>query len=778
MAPQLQELLLAELGIAPNPDVSLRNAYDAAVDDLGPQYVANLLRHRYAEAEPARWHLSLPRIAWEAIWSFNIDDTTERAYERVTSREQTAEVKVWQDQLTPFGGASDKVPIVHLHGYVGSIGRREEPQLVFGWSEYLGAVHQASQSNWQTRFRSDLATVPLIVIGAKLQEEADFMEVLSAGNFAYERGLPSLIVLPSFSDFDRRFYERRGFTPVEARADQFFEFVLDASEQRGRPIHITLYRNRYTDRTLIELPSEVRDEPPQPGHDFYGGHEPIWRDILLDLDAVPRWLPEFLSEFTEPTEHPATQRLYLLTGPAFSGKTTALLRIGRELQLMGWDPVFVGGHERLEPQEILRWLADRPRAVLLLDSMHVDAPEVGELMVLAAAMGQRVVAFAAERRRNVRTIERTVPSKFLVGISTKVFTAPTDAFWVEIVERRREHARLGRLERAPRQVIQKHFLDHRRDLFSALATLEESEGFGARAREVLDAVRPADRRAFCVVAIAATFGLPVPAPVVASVSGLPVAEVMAICHANGELGEWIVSEADDAGLLMLRHRYVGEMLLKDVLLFETGTSVAELAKHFALEIGSRLGPEFMYRKTLEHRLAAGLMDRHFVQRIVPRDAVDAWYSDLQDVYSWNARYWEQRALADGTSLDKAYSYAERAVSTHRDAFTLTTLGTVLMRRAISAARVGTGEWVAYWTQANTVLIEARSTRQGEIEYPYFTYFGYTVRLLRLTRGTVQEWDEVAAQVTREWMSAARRNDVMRTRVARSILRYLPPDWKQ
>lgn len=774
---QLQELLLAELGVDPDERVSLRNAYDAAVAELGTDYVVNLLRHRYADAEPAPWHLSLPRMAWEAIWSFNVDDTIERAYERVGGREQRAEVRLWRDRLTPFGGLSETVPVVHLHGYVGSIGRHDDPQLVFGWSEYLGAVHQASAANWQTRFRSDLATAPLIVIGARLQEEADFMEVLSAGNYSHERGLPSLIVLPSFTAFDERLYRRWGFLPVAARADRFFEVVQERRVALAVPARITLYRSRYTERTLVELPSDLRDEPLVPEHDFYGGHEPVWRDILLDLDATPKWIAALVGEFTNPVEQPINQRLYLLSGPAFSGKSTALLRIGRDLQALGWEPAVLGGHERLAPDEILRYLADRPRTVLLIDSMHHDAAEVAELLVLGQAVGQRVLIFATERRRNVRTIQRTVPAKYLIGVATTLFTAPTDAFWMSIVERRREHARLGRLERAPNHVIQMHFLQNRRDLFSALATLEESEGFGLRAREVIGAIRPGDRRAFCAVAISATLGQPIPASIVASVSGLPVGDVMAICHPNGELGEWVMSEADDAGLLTLRHRYFGDMLLKDPELLELDLSLGELAKHLALEVGSRLGPEFMRRKTLEHRLAVGLMDRRFVQRIVPPGAADDWYQDLQEAYAWNARYWEQRALADGTSLDKAYSYAQRAVNTRRDGFTLTTLGTVVMRRALAALKAGSDDWARHWAEANSVLVEARDSNQGEIEYPYFTYFGYTVRLLRLQRTHNAEWQEHAAEATRDWAASARRHNLMRSRAGRAVLRYIPPEWR-
>lgn len=75
-----------------------------------------------------------------------------------------------------------------------------------------------------------------------------------------------------------------------------------------------------------------------------------------------------------------------------------------------------------------------------------------------------------------------------------------------------------------------------------------------------------------------------------------------------------------------------------------------------------------------------------------------------------------------------------------------------------------------------MLVEARVSNQGAIEYPYFTYFGYTVRLLRLQRTADTEWQEDAAEATRDWVASARRNNLMRNRAGRAVLRYIPAEW--
>lgn len=86
-------------------------------------------------------------------------------------------------------------------------------------------------------------------------------------------------------------------------------------------------------------------------------------------------------------------------------------------------------------------------------------------------------------------------------------------------------------------------------------------------------------------------------------------------------------------------------------------------------------------RTLPFKLARAFMNSELVEQLVEPNEVDPWYERLREEYDWHARYGEQRALAMHSDYDRALSYASRGVARHRDAFSLNTLGTVLMRRA-------------------------------------------------------------------------------------------------
>lgn len=172
MAPGLEAILLEAMGADRSSGVGLPRAFDSAVAHLGSADVTNLLRGRFADAEPLEWHKLIPTLAWEAIWTFNIDDVVERAYQETTDRRQVPLVCLPSDDQIPYGGAHDQLPLVHLHGYVGSIQERADAQLVFDWQQYLGAVREAGRANWQGRFRGDYQITPVIILGASPHRRA------------------------------------------------------------------------------------------------------------------------------------------------------------------------------------------------------------------------------------------------------------------------------------------------------------------------------------------------------------------------------------------------------------------------------------------------------------------------------------------------------------------------------------------------------------------------------------------------------------------------------
>jgi uncharacterized protein YicC (UPF0701 family) len=114
------------------------------------------------------------------------------------------------------------------------------------------------------------------------------------------------------------------------------------------------------------------------------------------------------------------------------------------------------------------------------------------------------------------------------------------------------------------------------------------------------------------------------------------------------------------------------------------------------------------------------------------NAILGIYEELQEAYDWNARYWDQRALAaaDAHEYEQAFSWAEQAVLRKRDALSLTTTGKVLMLRAVNdATKFGTWPTTVF-EKAEENLAAARRMEGSRAEYPIETFFTYLLRLVR------------------------------------------------
>lgn len=777
MAPALEEILLDAINVKPSVGVGLPRAFESAAATLGPAAVTDVLRNRFADAEPLDWHKLIPTLPWEAVWSFNVDDVIERAYQETPDRKQLPIVRLPNDDQLPYGGAHEQTPLVHLHGYVGSIDQRDDPQLVFDWQQYLSAVREADRANWQGRFRGDYQVKPVIVLGARLNEELDILEVLRRGNHSSHFGYPSLIIRPNISDFDNQEYERWGLTAVDASAEEFFRYLKDAVEATLPAAVEGEYTTLYTDRTFLRLPAQPFERPP--GHDFYGGHAPEWADVLEVLDAMPAWLQSMVDELGIPSEAREVQLLYLIKGPPFSGKSTALLQLARELRNRGWEPVLLVGRERIEYEAALAYFDTRPRAILLIDGLALDAGDVGELLRRAEHAGQRLVVVAADRERHTSHIANVVSPKHLVGVETTLFIEPTNSLWIDILGRRSEHARLGRLEGSTQRDQQLHFVEHGRELFSALASLEDASGFIDRGLEVYRDLPAGMQAAFATVALLSRFGLPAPVSSVSAASGVTVRTFLEAMRPGAGLAQWIIADPFEVGYVKLRHRYLGDLLLTGFAEPHHQTPMSEVAQSICLSLADQLSPTAIRRKTVPHRIVASLMDLQTVQLLCRTQDVDDWYERMEPVYSWNARYWEQRALGLPNAPERAYSYAKRAARLHSDAFTLNTLGTILMRRAVEEpSGLGPAQRKQYWRDGVEALVRSRDLGAGRFEHPFVTFFSYTLRLLAIEPDMDREWFIQAEQAFRDWRAEAARLSFFDSSQMRRIVGDFPAEWRR
>lgn len=717
-------------GITDAPaDVSLPRAYETMLATSGQDATHELLRELFSGCGCQEWHRSLTRIPWERIWTLNIDDVMEGAYASSTERSQDVHTVLPKDELQHLGGAQESTCIVHLHGYVGQIQRRVDPELTFSLQEYLASVRAADTATWHSTFRYIFSTAPLIILGATLSEELDFLEVVRRGNTSEKYGYPSVIVRPEISAFERDEYRRWGLTPVIATADTFIAALHESlGSIEVRPSE--LYGNRYTIRTFV-APSDVV-QIPRKDHDFFGGDHPQIDDIRSGYDAVPRWLTSLVDEIGQPYGDSKSTRLYLLHGSAYSGKSTAVIRLAIELESRGWTPYFLAGQERLDPEELLKFFADRPDSVLVLDEVRWEADDLRACFQLFKEKQSRLIVIGSERTSRIELVRKSIGDRYIAGLNSSLFIEPTSELWSAILDVRGRHARLGRLERSSDRARKLHFADHAHDLYSSLAALEDAKGFLSRTTAEIERLGVAEREVLALLGIAAYQGLPLPVGLASAVTSLSHWDVeRAIDH--GPLYDWVRRGLPEPGIISLRHRFLGDRIAEGEIDLMIERGIGELVADACVVLAPQVNIDAIRSRTLSFRLTRALMNAELVERLVGRDLVDAWYERLRESYDWHARYWEQRALAMRSDLERAQSFASRAVRRHRDAFSLNTLGTILMRRAIASAESESTTMI-YWREATGALRESRQVGRGRFEHPYVTCFVYTHRLL----GRVQQ----------------------------------------
>jgi hypothetical protein len=152
------------------------------------------------------------------------------------------------------------------------------------------------------------------------------------------------------------------------------------------------------------------------------------------------------------------------------------------------------------------------------------------------------------------------------------------------------------------------------------------------------------------------------------------------------------------------------------------------------------------------------------------------YAGAEDIYGWNVRYWEQRALCEARigSFPKAISFSEEALRIRHDAFTLTTAGSILLRMATDYYPGNTAESVSTYWRGVVYLRQARDLGEGRYEHPFNSFFARTIQFAR--RGADEARDPRLLDEWQRWMRDAERSAVFGHQENYLTLRGYLADW--
>lgn len=724
----LRDQLLADFNVdTGGAVVSLMDAYEAAEhkrDSSGATRTV-YLKARFTGCNPPIWQRRLPTYSWHRVWTLNIDDTVQQMYQRAREPRQELYSVNWND--VHWDSEPEDLQIVHLHGIA-----TEPDALIFSIVEYLQAT--TAQHAWHRIFGDHFQEQPFIVIGASLRGEFDLAGMIRRGSSSHEiRGLPSYFVAPGITEFQKDFVERNGLIAVDLTADQFFDAIESAVRDAEARI-VALTGSGEADipwqaQAFLEQFAMLRFDvrPPQRPRDFYLGYDPTWYDIVVGKAAkfpIVDKVVHDLTRFKGPEA--AVQSIQIISGPWGTGKSAALLLTAREMLHNGLECCVFRADQKPNVEAIAWWMQRRPNTVLFFDGIADFGVEIDELMQIAQEARISVSIIGVERQKRARRLESDISPEFVRGWYEMRFLSDSDIN--AVLNTLRTQTRLGRITRWSEQAQYFYFArDCHRQLFTAMSELEGGPGFIDRLEAAfLDAdLSPQLRDALYLCSFSYQFGYPLPLGVLTHAVGASSAAILQAVR-EGELGEWM--DVTELGF-QVRHRHLAKSIVEDQL---DEKERYRLTMQLALSLAPRVTRDAIRNRTLAYRIARHVLDADVVSRWV-KDKAPSWYAELFNQYGWNARYWEQRALAHLHLNDEsaARSYAERAVDILGDPFTRTTLGHVILRQLGAALQSGKPFDLKEFNEAVDLLFEARSGSRHRDDYPYTVFFEGSLRILRL-----------------------------------------------
>lgn len=675
-AKKLSEMLAAEFSVPLEDDDLLWRIYDRAVTQTSEAAVYEWLRSIFFNTEPPIWMRQYANFRWETVWTLNIDDSFENSYELVrTEFSRALSVDSW-DEYTPQ--RNDTLSVVHLHGTV----TPESPKrLVFSLSEYQEAM--VSRSAWPSIFRDTYGVKPFVIIGARLRDEPDIEKII-AGRRPFHTA-PSFYVSPNISDAVASDLRNWNLIPVEMTAEEFLKkwsdiTNTDLTETPRRDDEIAL---RFGSQ-FREL-STQRVAKPAAEHDFIGGDEPTWHDIVHKNYAETDWIrlgSTLAKRFGKSIPHTS---LLLFTGSRLSGKSTGLLAIAREFRAQSWRIFLFDADERVDVRIALEFASDGKQLVLIFDGMADVAEDIEQILENARRAQLKVACIAVDNLYASAGILGRLRSNYLAEQRIRTISRTlTRADAARLVDHLHHAGRLGILERLRDRDRISHFVHE--ELFPSLASVEDAPGFGSRV-EALATVLSGDdeNRIVFLAAFAAKLDRTLLVIDAARMLQLESEEVIRLAK-ESPASDLIWT---DGHRLRSRHRWmalnpaVKNLGTKAALTF-LGDSLKRLSPRASRAALRERSPTTMF-------VGAAMIGRNLTE-VFPREDLDSWYESLLSHFgTWSGRYWEQRAInlrhvdnQSASNLARAESYAQRAVSIVEDPYSYTTLGTILAARAAIA----------------------------------------------------------------------------------------------
>lgn len=325
---QLAKSLAEKFGLNYNGE-ALGIVYKAVSHRYNDQ-VISYLNEEFKNVKPSEEYKYILKFPFFRIYSLNIDDGLEKA-----AIQCNKEISVFRvnSRVVDFDQTYQRLDYIKLNGDVNN----PENGFVFSPEEY--AREAVKESGWYQELATDYNRFTFIFIGTNLNEPAFKHHVERYRQLTGSRGLKSYLIVPEITEIEKFSFASDNIDCIEGTFESFVHWLK--SEFSEIPTSRDVFNNNNpgflselgefskdpfdifpVSRKSISLLNKEREI----GNikNFYKGTKPTWHNIIDNVPALLEKVDEFYqfikSDFS-------SNDLFLLLGPAGSGKTTGLMQL-------------------------------------------------------------------------------------------------------------------------------------------------------------------------------------------------------------------------------------------------------------------------------------------------------------------------------------------------------------------------------------------------------------------------------------------------------------------
>ncbi|MET3371381.1 hypothetical protein ABIC89_000414 [Variovorax boronicumulans] len=330
----LAKRLAEEAGLA-FKDEALPIVYSASKKPLG-QRLNILLEGWFKHTRPSPAYDALSKYPWARIYTLNIDDALEKALRK--NSPQNINIRNRFDRIVDRAPFFDDLDLVKLNGNIDRI----EDGLIFSPQEYGAA--SAHPPLWYEELARDFFRYTFLFVGTKLSEPLFFHQIERFRQTTSSVEGESYVLTPSASEIEVGSLADLNLKHIPGTLEEFVAWLgkeipsppspFDVAKKYHPQIDYLATKNSKKNYLELfesvvrvgrtDLASHLR--PPRPPHkirDFYRGFKPTWNEILSDVPAKLRVVKTAGRRLISASPD---EKLFVIFGPAGSGKTTALMQ--------------------------------------------------------------------------------------------------------------------------------------------------------------------------------------------------------------------------------------------------------------------------------------------------------------------------------------------------------------------------------------------------------------------------------------------------------------------